>query len=691
MRQQKIITQKAFGITFSEFDALMDKLANGESGDVVGAYRIIGVANRCVKLRMNAAASVPFSLFRGDEQITTSDNWNDPTGGLTNPWRTFAKLEGALVIYGYGYLSKFTRDAFEPGLRYLLPTTVNFDGAEGSRMYFTRIEEKKPKKITDKDIVWIWDNDPTVEVAPPSTSPLYAALASAKVVNSFDEFMARFADSGMVKTTLLSVPEDVSENERVRIENIFQRLYTGVKKAFSVKVINAGAITPEVIGSGLDELDGGAMLTIQEERVARDLGVPLSLLFSNAANYATAQQDEKNFLSNTAVPDLTHVIGPAINEQWYKPRGYRIAFDPQSMDAFQEDEAQRSAAYANYISSYMRPSIAAKILGIDMPPGIEYEDLDGAPVAAPAQEQPQQQEQTEEPEEYDDEMMEEAKADLRRWRRMASKRYKEGKPEKALEFHSDTIPAWLQLSIVGAFEHCKGDDDTRTVFDLAEKALTIGEGDDGPDRDRYENELRRRMADIFAEYEDPSLEYVKGGDEPDYDALRAALFAALIAHYTRVASDRLFDLEAELQLDVDDGDAAAAISEWANATATERSVTLVETTRNVNGRARDAYEPDMSDDELMELLRAAFGDPRFDAIAIYETTEPLSAGVRIFQALIAVYGVMSLMVWMTMADERVCPVCGPLHEKRSSVWSEQFPFGPPAHGRCRCYLTLLVR
>lgn len=43
-------------------------------------------------------------------------------------------------------------------------------------------------------------------------------------------------------------------------------------------------------------------------------------------------------------------------------------------------------------------------------------------------------------------------------------------------------------------------------------------------------------------------------------------------------------------------------------------------------------------------------------------------------------------IWQTAEDERVCPVCGPLHDARDARWASKFPNGPPAHPRCRCWL-----
>jgi hypothetical protein len=682
-----------FNLSLSDFDRFMDEMQDGD-GRITSekAYRIIGVANRCVTLRMNAASNVPFALYRGENQIADGQDWKDPTGGIPNPAQLFALLEGALAIFGFAYLSKFTRDAIEPGLRYLLPRSVRFVGISGRDLQFVRRVGNTDKELTNKDLLYLWGPDPTVEFGPPQTSALYSALASARLVSAFDVFMDRFAENGMIKTTLLAVPDGTDDDERDRIENVFQRMLTGVKKAFSLKVINADDVKPAVIGTGLEDLSDGTLLDATEKRVARDLGVPLSVLFANAANFATANQDDRNLYDKTIVPDLMHIIAPALNAQWYTPKGYRLAFNPQALDAFQDDENERASAFALYVNTGMRPSIAAEMLGLELPPGVEYTDLDGAPMPAPA---PQTPAPIHAPDEIEaDEAAEMAKADLLKWSKMAQRRQREGHLERAREFKSEAIPGWLLGSITHAFEHCKSADDVRAVFDLAGKALEVGEGDggDGPERTRYERALQRQMAETFAEYEPSARDYVKGDDkEPDYDALRAALFAALLSHYTRVASDRIFDLEAELMLDVDDAEAAAQISAWANANATARADALIETTRWVVGRARDAYNPAMTDEDLDQLLRAAFGDPRYDAIAIYETTDAMSNGVLIFAALLGLIGIISLEVWHTMQDERVCPICGPLDGTMYDVWGQQFPNGPPAHGRCRCYTTLLVK
>jgi hypothetical protein len=47
----------------------------------------------------------------------------------------------------------------------------------------------------------------------------------------------------------------------------------------------------------------------------------------------------------------------------------------------------------------------------------------------------------------------------------------------------------------------------------------------------------------------------------------------------------------------------------------------------------------------------------------------------------------TLAIWHTERDDKVCKICSPLHLKPISEWRDKFPNGPPAHPRCRCWLT----
>lgn len=93
---------------------------------------------------------------------------------------------------------------------------------------------------------------------------------------------------------------------------------------------------------------------------------------------------------------------------------------------------------------------------------------------------------------------------------------------------------------------------------------------------------------------------------------------------------------------------------------------------------------------LVALVRAlgesVFSPERAKRIAETEVTRAYAEGnMAAWQAA----GIIQQRRWETAADERVCPVCGPLQGQERGL-NEPFDGGimnPPAHPRCRCWLV----
>lgn len=86
---------------------------------------------------------------------------------------------------------------------------------------------------------------------------------------------------------------------------------------------------------------------------------------------------------------------------------------------------------------------------------------------------------------------------------------------------------------------------------------------------------------------------------------------------------------------------------------------------------------------LEDTLAPIFGQIRAEMIAATEIT-------RIFaEANSAAWtstGFVNQVKWNTAQDERVCPICGPKSDELFDMDGEK----PPAHVRCRCWLTPVV-
>ena len=98
--------------------------------------------------------------------------------------------------------------------------------------------------------------------------------------------------------------------------------------------------------------------------------------------------------------------------------------------------------------------------------------------------------------------------------------------------------------------------------------------------------------------------------------------------------------------------------------------------------------PDMTDAEVLTLTERVFGQRRAEMIAITETTRVHSHAAGLVQDILRLDGIAVERVWKTALDERVCRVCGPLHDAPEVIWGAQFDLGPPAHPNCRCRLAL---
>lgn len=97
------------------------------------------------------------------------------------------------------------------------------------------------------------------------------------------------------------------------------------------------------------------------------------------------------------------------------------------------------------------------------------------------------------------------------------------------------------------------------------------------------------------------------------------------------------------------------------------------------------FNEPMTIGDLQGRLEGAFGPVRAEMISITEVTRAAVEGEQaVVDKLIADNpGIVAIDIWQTNRDDRVCPICGPRHnKKRGNGWVDN----PPAHPRCRCWL-----
>lgn len=478
MTVKNVLLTATKSIAFDQYpEEAWKTLSGGDDGNLAAAYfRSVSWLYRAVEIRSQAVASMPFTIYRGETEFDTSDDWQNKVGFLPNPAELFALIEACLTLEPQCYLFSDNAGQIRKRLRYILPNSAEpvIDPVRGLTTFRRNVAGGVREFIPGVDIVYFWRGDPYTEqgAGPGKSSPGRAALLAAGVLTNIDRFLSGYFEHGAVKATILSVKGNPSREEREKLESWWQRFMTGVRRASNAKVLNADAVTPTIIGEGLEGLQNKELTQERREDIATALGVPHSLLFSNAANFATAQQDDLHFYSKTIVPECNFIAG-VLNEQVFAPLGLRLDFRPETLDAFQEDERERAGALSQLTSAGIPLLMAMDILGFELTAEqrAELERLEAeketraeALTANLTQQKPVTDNQAEETPASETPVSETpAQADVRRWMTKALKAIKRGETA-AVPFESEAIAEDDQMRIRAALEDCKTADEVRAAF-----------------------------------------------------------------------------------------------------------------------------------------------------------------------------------------------------------------------------------
>lgn len=453
-------------VTLNDLDNFLDWLVSeGQAGatSIRQAHRIVPWLFRGTDIRKNAVANVPFKIYQGENEIDSSANYQNAVGFLPNPFRLLREIEGSLTLTGRAYLWNTHNRVAVIDLRYLVPTTVKpkitqMQGLTG----WERNTGSGWRDVPLEDIAYLWGDDTFVELGPPEAAPGKAALIASGLLISIDEFATKFAARGMIKATLIKVPKGTDKDERGRIRKWFQKRILGVGNTGAVETMEADTVEAHTIGEGLSELAEVELTTEKRHDISTALGVPVTKLFSGEASGlgggGVVAQDDLNFYKETVIPECVF-IAAELNRQifGFGSMGLTLRFHWETMDMFQEDEAQRATAVKTYWEAGYPLSIASEILGVELPQGMEYGDLDSE------EKEPEGRDQNPQDDGSDDQNDREAKADLRRWRSIALRQLRASK-SPAYNFESDSIAPARHVQIINALETATTPEEVKAAF-----------------------------------------------------------------------------------------------------------------------------------------------------------------------------------------------------------------------------------
>jgi len=383
------------GIDFSPWGGIqgfLDATSNGGTGKIESVLkRISPWMSRAVDMTAVSISNLPFEIVDAkapksikakgaQEPIDTSANWENKVGGMPNPKRILSLVASSLCG-GQAYLYPDRTERRLVDLVYYSPNTImpQFKTSDGSLDFFQRNTEKgKSDKLQPDQLIYFWLPDSDVEIGPALKHPLGAATISALLTSGFDKAAQLLADRYFVPATIVGAKGMASQQAREQAENWLSRFFRGAFQSHQVKVMNAEDVSVVKVGggmedlkSGFDEIKRGAI-----EGIGAAFGIPAGIFMSDKA-YATEMDALiRTWYESSQFVSIYQCIEETLNDQLLIPMGYKFRFRLETIDAFQEDETKRAAAYREYVSADMRPSIAAQILGIELPEGTEPKDLD---------------------------------------------------------------------------------------------------------------------------------------------------------------------------------------------------------------------------------------------------------------------------------------------------------------------------
>ena len=206
-----------------------------------------------------------------------------------------------------------------------------------------------------------------------------------------------------------------------------------------------------------------------------------------------------------------------------------------------------------------------------------------------------------------------------------------------------------------------------------------------------EDELAAALAGEMGPYLQQVAEQIVNGQQPDTRDMDNRIMALLLLALFGAAADQAHRYTIGMGVPASVDHVNLAAREWARMYGYDAVSGINETTRRAIADAMGQFHstPGMTVDDVAKLLEPTFGQSRANMIATTEITRANTQAVNIAMQELAADGITATRQWVTWRDDRVCPICGPLHNTFEDVWQIEQPAGPPAHVNCRCWLALV--
>lgn len=694
----------------------------------------------CIARKAETAAVAPLRAYRGQRDKPEVLQDQDELAALVrrpNKFMSWYELQELLITYleldGNAYLYKARERPGGPvkGLYPLRPDAMRPVPKGGDLLgyVYEPLSGAERKPFLVDEIIDIKYPNPAdmFEGLGRGRSPLMAAAYVGDVDNATTKFLKQFFDNAVVPFGLLKSKQKLAENEINRIRARLRAQYAGLTHWGDVMILDADA-EYQRLGLSMQELGFEDLDARNEARLCMVLKVPpilvgakVGLDRSTFANYGEARQ---SFWEDTMIPlyrRFEDQFNLQLANEW---PGLWLAYDLSEVPALRKDDtAKWETAVRAFLGGIATRNEARELAGLPAAAA----QLDGFRAA--------------------EEQQIGAPAITQTPAVVARSGYRpeqeDGDEEGGGKMRPFSLGIREDLALTPSLSHRERgtEDDGEIEERLAverKASRRIYEALQGqwsairPEADEDVAEMEARLASssgavrdaIYAALRPAALLGVSAARRAVDGELGGPSTNAALAN-TRIPEAGETELREAKQPVIDWALVATHVLSWLDTYAFELIRDLDETSRTALRGAIQRWAenglplPDLVD-ELVTL--GLFSRERAELIASTEVTRAYSqAQILAWQQT----GVVRAMRWNTANDERVCPICGPLGglefgedgtipgtigqqladgvvtelgqpfmhpggEGRAERWAGHGFEAPPAHPRCRCWVTAVV-
>jgi hypothetical protein len=294
------------------------------------------------------------------------------------------QVDTSMQLYGQAYLYKRRNIGGMFNVRWLDPNTIEPDyetaDDDGVRRYWRLLDNGQKIALPAEDILRFML--PGLREFRPGPSAGEASRYAASILRGINQTADTLYKNNALPVMLINVGEGTSETERKRTETFFQRIMNRAKGTREVRTVAVrGTVEIETLSYAPKDLDQSPLTEQNIETILAAHDVPLSVVKSDAENFATAVASLRGFVS--AIGARFEYIADVYNEDPdFMRAGFNLQVRTQDHYAMKEDEAQRAEAAWNYRQAGVTTEGALWLVGIDMeevPDDIELIAEESAP------------------------------------------------------------------------------------------------------------------------------------------------------------------------------------------------------------------------------------------------------------------------------------------------------------------------